>query len=81
MEITVRLHDILKDRVISQYPEARGSFILELPEEAKVRDLACSLGLSDQHIGLIVINGSQAKLGESLNRGDRVELFSPMSGG
>lgn len=81
MQIIVHLHDILRDKVVGCADSAKGEFEFLLPAEASVRQLLQDLGLEHRFVGLVVVNGQQANKDYSLQDGDRVELFSPMSGG
>jgi sulfur carrier protein ThiS len=81
MQVTVRLHDILKDRVKNITGESSGILVKELPEEASVSTLLNLLGFDCELVGLVTVNGRQAKPDFRLKDGDSLELFSPMSGG
>ena len=81
MQIKVRLHDILQDKVAACASHAKGDFEYQLPASATVSHLLKDLGLDSRYVGLVVVNGRQAGKEYSLQDGDRVELFSPMSGG
>jgi len=81
MQVKVRLHDILKDRVKNASGESSGIIITELSEEASVSTLLTLLGFDSELVGLVTVNGRQAKLDFRLKDGDSLELFSPMSGG
>ena len=81
MQVKVRLHDILKDRVKNATGDCSGIIRKELPEEASVKTLLTQLGFDSELVGLVTVNGRQAKLDFRLKDGDSLELFSPMSGG
>jgi sulfur carrier protein ThiS len=81
MKVKVRLHDILKDRVKSAAKDSSGIISIELPEEASVETLLTLLGFDRELVGLVTVNGRQAKPDFRLKDGDSLELFSPMSGG
>ncbi len=81
MQVKVRLHDILKDRVKNATGDSSGIIRKELPEEASVKTLLTLLDFDSEVVGLVTVNGRQAKLDSRLKDGDSLELFSPMSGG
>ncbi len=81
MQVRVRLHDILKDRVKNVSGDSSGIIRKELPEEASVKTLLTLLGFDSELVGLVTVNGRQAKPDFRLKDGDSLELFSPMSGG
>lgn len=81
MQIKVRLHDILKDKVAGCAGSSEGAFDFLLTADATVSQLLKDLGLDSHYVGLVVVNGRQAGKDYRLQDDDRVELFSPMSGG
>ncbi|MBW6464009.1 MAG: MoaD/ThiS family protein [Dethiobacteria bacterium] len=81
MLIKLRLHDILKEKVGAGRADGDGILKQQLRDGSTVNDLVVSLGLNREYVGLIIVNGRQAAFEFSLNEGDSVELFSPMSGG
>ncbi len=81
MHIAVQLHDILKSKVEACPVSVEGTFDYQLPAGASVSFLLQDLGLDNRFVGLVVVNGLQADKDYRLLDGDRVELFSPMSGG
>ncbi len=81
MQVKVRLHDILRDRVKNTSGDSSGIIIKELSEEASVSTLLTQLGFDSELVGLVTVNGRQAKPDFRLKDGDSLELFSPMSGG
>ncbi len=81
MHIAVHLHDILKSKVKAFPVSAEGSFDYQLSAGASINLFLQDLGLDRRYVGLVVVNGRQAAKDYCLQDGDRVELFSPMSGG
>lgn len=81
MQIKVRLHDVLKDKVAGCTASAKGDFDFRLTADAPVSQLLQDLGLDSRNVGLVVVNGRQVGKDYRLQDSDRVELFSPMSGG
>lgn len=58
-----------------------GPIALELEEGATVRTAIEALGLPQERIHLIFVNGAARGLGHQLADGDRVGLFPPVGGG
>lgn len=81
MLIKLRVHDILKEKVEADLVDGDGIMKWQLADGSTGNDLVVSLGLNREYVGLIIVNGKQAAFEFSLNEDDRVELFSPMSGG
>jgi len=54
---------------------------LELEEGATVRTAIEALGLPQERIHLIFVNGTARRLDHPLANGDRVGLFPPVGGG
>lgn len=74
MNVTVTLFETLK----KQGPEA-GSVRLE--EGARVTDLLSRLGISEDDVGILVINRRDARFDQVLEDGDIVTVIPPMGGG
>jgi hypothetical protein len=55
--------------------------ILEIPEPATVRDLACAIGLDLAEIGLVAIDGVQSELDDFVPPDSRLCFFPYISGG
>ena len=57
--------------------EKRQQFEVELQPESRVEDLLPRLGLSQDRIKMIMVNGRGATLDTAISEGDRVALFPP----
>ena len=53
----------------------------EMTKPMLIRDVANKLGLKEEEIGLITVNGVQSEPDESVHPGSRLCFFSHMSGG
>jgi sulfur-carrier protein len=53
----------------------------ELPEGTQCRRVVLDLGLTEEEIGIIMINGRHGVLGQELNAGDVLSLFPLVGGG
>ncbi len=73
MMVTVLLGGHLRTEA-KEGPQQR---TVELPEGAAVRDLCDELGLAEDRIKMIFVNGSSRPIGTRLSDGDRVGLFPP----
>jgi len=67
-------------RYVPGYDANTGHFVEVLPG-ITVLDLARQLGLPDQEVKLIMVNGIGAKWGTVLQGDERVGLFPPVGGG
>ncbi len=47
---------------------------LTLPEGARVRDLLTAVGVFDDEVRHVIVNGRRGRLDQSLRRNDKVEL-------
>ena len=54
---------------------------LEIHEDTTVEKLIMNLGIPDEHVKLIFINGKRRDRAYLLKQGDRVGLFPPVGGG
>ena len=52
-------------------------FDMELPAASQVKDVVGQLGLPDDRIKMIMVNGRGATLYTEISEGDRVALFPP----
>jgi len=73
MQITVLLGGNLRNEA----GEGGQEFELELRPESRVEDLLPRLGLSQDRIKMIMVNGRGATLDTAISEGDRVALFPP----
>ena len=53
----------------------------ELPEGTECREVVLDLGLTEQEIGIIMINGRHGALQQKLGAGDVLSLFPLVGGG
>lgn len=80
MRVGVKLYSIFR-----RY--ARGTpfgqpLLLDLADSATVRDaLVEQLGIPEEHIHLVVVNGRQTTLDDPLHDGDELLVFPPVGGG
>ena len=81
MKIIIYLHDILREKIGSGLPCKYGRLAMNIKECARITDLLEAIGLTNDTIGLVIVNGRQAMPGDKLYDGDQVQLFSPLSGG
>lgn len=79
--ITIKVHDILKDRISKSRNLDDGKMRVAIPKGSAIRDLLILLDLSDDWVGLITVNMRQSGPEKQLADGDVVELFSPLVGG
>ena len=73
MRITVLLGGPLKKEAGKKHHQ----FEMELPPGSRVEDLPSRLGLSQDRIKMIMVNGRGATPNTEISEGDRVALFPP----
>lgn len=76
--------DVFLYATLSKYlPEGstNRSTALNLPEGACAGDIIKELGVPENSVKLIFINGSHARMDTPLSENDRVGLFPPVGGG
>jgi len=56
-------------------------FFLEPPEGTTVRDLLIRLGVPENSVKIIFLNGVHASLDRILSDGDQLGVFPPVAGG
>jgi molybdopterin converting factor small subunit len=76
-DIFMRITVLLGGPLRSEAGEKRQQFELELRPESRVEDLLPRLGLSQDRIKMIMVNGRGATLDTAISEGDRVALFPP----
>lgn len=54
---------------------------LDVEEDISVRQLLCEIGISDDLVFLIIINGKKSDLDSVLKEGDSLSLFPSIGGG
>ena len=77
MKVEIRLYATL-----NKYAP-RGSQVnhIEIEDGKKLKDLIKDLGIPEEQIKLIFINGIHASGDEILKDGDRIGIFPPIAGG
>ena len=82
--VTVELHEFLASKA-SLDPKERSSqnnkVTLSLPAGASISSLLEYLGLVQEYVGLIIVNGAQGNTQTLLSNGDKIALYPPLSGG
>jgi len=74
MQITVKL--------FASFRNGRFNVALqELPEDTDCRIIVLSLGLTEEEIGVVLVNGRHATLDHLLHDGDTLSLFPLVGGG
>lgn len=74
MVITVKLYGVLR---IGRFKEMRRV----LPEGSRVRDVVDALDLPPALLGIVLINGVHADVGQPLEDGDSLSLLPLLEGG
>jgi thiamine biosynthesis protein ThiS len=77
MEINIQLYSILRDKLPT---DAKGRAVLHLEEGTTLADLLAELGIERRVV--IGVNGAHvADTSHELKDGDKVKIFSSVSGG
>ena len=79
MQIEIRLFATLASYADHEDLDSDGCLSIEGP--ATIRDAVLRLGVPEQDIKLVFLNGVGASLDASLNDKDRVGIFPPIGGG
>jgi len=69
--VAVKVHGIFQATSIAGPKEHR----YQLPRGARVRQLVELIGIAEQEVKRLLVNGRRARLDSMLREGDRVELF------
>lgn len=79
MKIEIRTFATLS--VYNSHPGIDKNALFEIAEDSTVKMLIDVLGIPEEDIKLIFVNGRHSKLTTVLSGGDRVGLFPPVGGG
>lgn len=79
MGIEVKLEKLLRPLV--PQCEDRGRLLLPAEDGLDIQGLVAKFSGLKEHVAFILINGRQAGYSDSVKDGDRVSLFSVVSGG
>ena len=77
MNAAMRITVLLGGHLRNEAEEESQVFELELRSGSQVEDLLPRLGLPQERIKMIMVNGRGATLSTDINEGDRVALFPP----
>ena len=77
MEATIRITVLLGGNLRKEGGKGRQEFAVELTSGSQVEDLLAHLGLPDDRVKMIMVNGRGATLDTAIGEGDRVALFPP----
>ena len=79
IEVEVKLFATLR----RQYPDLKvgEAMSMELPEDATVARLVKELGLPEEEVKVVFVNGTIRKKDYGLTDGDAVGIFPPVGGG
>ena len=78
MNIHLRLHGRLRDKLPAVQ---KGRVVLVLPEGVTAAEVLAAVGLQDEYVLLAINEAHESELSQSLQEGDRVEVFLPSAGG
>ena len=77
MDAAIRITVLLGGDLRNEAGEGCQEFELELTSGSQVEDLLPRLGLPEDRIKMIMVNGRGATLDTAVSKGDRVALFPP----
>jgi molybdopterin synthase sulfur carrier subunit len=79
MDVQVFLSATLR-AFVPEYDPAAGRTVA-LADDAEVREVCRSLGIPEEKVKIVMVNGRNAELADRLAGGERVALFPPVGGG
>ena len=74
MQIRVKLFATLRDN-------REKELLLDLPEQTGIQSILEELGIAEQEVAVIFLNGRGVPLDHPLRAGDTLSLFPPVGGG
>ena len=77
MEATIHITALLGGDLRKEAGEGHQEFAVELTSGSQVADLLARLGLPNDRVKMIMVNGRGATLDTAIGEGDRVALFPP----
>lgn len=77
MEVQLQLFSILRELLP---PESKGRAVLQFEEGATLADLLAGLGI-ERRVVISVNNTHETDMSRQLQEGDKVKIFSSVSGG
>lgn len=75
MRVTVKHYALLKKE------GGERSRLVDLEPDGTVDDLLISLGLKQEEVGILIVNGKEASWGQALREGDAVTILPHIGGG
>ncbi len=79
MRIEIRTFATLA--VYNKHPDIDKNATILIPSGSSVKNLINLLGIPEENIRLIFVNGRHSNSNQVLSEGDRVGLFPPVGGG
>ncbi len=73
--------DVVLQAGLRKYLDGEIERTIELPAEATIGDLVEALGIAEEDVWVIGVNGLLARRKNRLADGDRVEFYEPVAGG
>ncbi|MFH1489146.1 MAG: MoaD/ThiS family protein [Pseudomonadota bacterium] len=80
MKIELKLFASL-GRYMPQKKDGKSSEMMEIHEGTRVRDIIDRLGIPENAVKILFLNGIHAKEEDRLKDGDRLAIFPPIAGG
>ena len=80
MEIQLKLYASL-GRYTPDQSDGKSPGMMGIHEGTTVRDMIERLGIPNEAVKIIFLNGIHAKEGDRLKDGDRLAIFPPVAGG
>ncbi len=76
MRITVKTYASLRE-----YTDGEGTVSMGLDEETCVGDVLRKLGIPEDEVKILMLNGKRVKPSAHVGDGDRLAVFPPIAGG
>lgn len=72
----------IKVKLFATFREGRGKEVfLDVEPSAQVKDVIVKLGIKEEEIAILLVNGKDGKFDSPLNEDDYLSLFPPVGGG
>lgn len=68
-------------RLFATFREGRGKIVEIEQDNPTPRSLLLEIGISEEDVAILLINGQDGNLDQTLTKGDYISVFPPVGGG